>query len=51
MGIRAYVPLPDWEQNSPLRKRKVWVEPLFAEAKDMAWPALVPLATLVAGQQ
>jgi hypothetical protein len=44
--VRAYQPTAAYKKA--LRKRKVWVEPLFAEAK--AWPAPVPPAPLVARQ-
>ena len=42
-GIRAYVPVPDFDHRTEAsakarRKRQVWVEPLFAEAK--AWHGL-----------
>jgi hypothetical protein len=51
----AYVPLPDFDKRTShatepylkaLRKRSVWVEPLFAEGKD--WHETLPLTIAVA---
>ena len=47
--VRAYQPTEAYKKA--LRKRQVWVEPLFGSCQRLAWDATVPLTACLSGQQ
>jgi len=47
--VRAYPPTEAYKKA--LRKRQVWVEPLFGSCQRLAWDATVPLTARLSGQQ